>query len=462
MTPANATSTLIGFTNGLYALASSTIGDGSATGGLTISGNGTTTGDAYFAGTLAVTGSSTVSGTFNSVLANNLGSTTLSGSSLFENATSTSFAVTGSSTINGAFNAGGTAYFGGNVGIGTTSPYANLTVWGADTSAGTLSFLVANSASTTNFSIDNAGNGYVAGRFGIGTSTPFANLSINADVGQTPFAVGSSTGSLFIISSSGNVGVGTSTPFSKFAVTNTASAAQSTIAYDATDYANQYVNATGDLFMQASGGDNIYNNDNVWLCTGGSDITVNNCPSGAPSGRGNLIVENKINIGTSTNSAKLGIETQDGTTNFLQIGSTTNQNLFNINANGNVGIGTSTPFAKLAIGPGGAIITTENAVADAGTITISWAQGNQQSVTLGGNRTINFTNYISGEILRLIVCQDATGNRTVTWDSKVMWSGGSAPNLTSTAGYCDLMAMVATNATGTTPIIFGSSVLNFP
>lgn len=43
-TTANATSTLMGFTNGLYALASSTIGNGTAKGGLTIAGNATSTG----------------------------------------------------------------------------------------------------------------------------------------------------------------------------------------------------------------------------------------------------------------------------------------------------------------------------------------------------------------------------------------------------------------------------------
>jgi fibronectin-binding autotransporter adhesin len=42
-TASNATSTLIGFENGLYALASSTIGNGTATGGLTVSGTATST-----------------------------------------------------------------------------------------------------------------------------------------------------------------------------------------------------------------------------------------------------------------------------------------------------------------------------------------------------------------------------------------------------------------------------------
>ncbi|MGC9602818.1 MAG: hypothetical protein ABSE76_03750, partial [Minisyncoccia bacterium] len=66
-TQANATSTLMGFTAGFYALASSTIGNGTQTGGLTISGGATTTGNSSITGTLAVTGNTTLSGTGNSV-----------------------------------------------------------------------------------------------------------------------------------------------------------------------------------------------------------------------------------------------------------------------------------------------------------------------------------------------------------------------------------------------------------
>jgi len=47
--PGNATSTLLNFNGGLTAFASSTIGNGTQTGGLTVSGGATTTGIAYFA-----------------------------------------------------------------------------------------------------------------------------------------------------------------------------------------------------------------------------------------------------------------------------------------------------------------------------------------------------------------------------------------------------------------------------
>jgi hypothetical protein len=50
----------------------------------------------------------------------------------------------------------------GNVGIGTTTPYARLTVWGPDT-ASTSAFVVANSASTTEFAVYDTGNAVLAG-----------------------------------------------------------------------------------------------------------------------------------------------------------------------------------------------------------------------------------------------------------------------------------------------------------
>jgi Chaperone of endosialidase/Domain of unknown function (DUF5011) len=68
------------------------------------------------------------------------------------------------------FNASGAAGVGqdvtfannGYVGIGTTTPYSELTVWGLDT-ASTSAFLVANSASTTEFNVLDNGNATLAG-----------------------------------------------------------------------------------------------------------------------------------------------------------------------------------------------------------------------------------------------------------------------------------------------------------
>jgi hypothetical protein len=51
----------------------------------------------------------------------------------------------------------------GQIGIGTTTSYSALTVWGPDSGASTTAFLVANSASTTEFYISDNGNAVLAG-----------------------------------------------------------------------------------------------------------------------------------------------------------------------------------------------------------------------------------------------------------------------------------------------------------
>ena len=180
----------------------------------------------------------------------------------------------------------------------------------------------------------------------IGGSSVTGNSGQVAYFSGTDTAIGTSTIS---ISAAGNVGVGTTSPFRKFSLVDTVSTAQAAIAYDATRYSELRVDTSGDLNIGASGNDTFFNNDNLWVCTGGS-FTVNGCPSGTPTGQGNLIVENKIGIGTSTPAYKLSIETQDSTTDFLQIASSTAQSIFIVKKDGKVGIGTSTPTTLLSIG----------------------------------------------------------------------------------------------------------------
>jgi len=193
-------------------------------------------------------------------------------------------------------------YATGNVGVGTTSPYAKLAVWGTGTNEGTL-FELVNNASTTIAKFLDGGTGYFLGSIGIGTSTPFRKLSI----------------------------------------TDAVSTAQQSIAYDSTRFTDLLTDASGDFTINPSGNDALLTDDNLWVCTGGS------CPTGEPAGTGNLIVESRLGVGTTTPDTKLTLETQDSTTNFLRVASTTNQNVLVVNANGRVGIGTSTPTQQLSI-----------------------------------------------------------------------------------------------------------------
>jgi hypothetical protein len=311
----------------------------------------------------------------------------------------------------------------------------------------------------------------------------FSSMGGNLYIGTSTDAYATSSPSVLSLLNAGQVGIGTSTPFRKLSVTDTVANAQVAIAYDASRYTQLQTDSTGGFHINPSSGNTGVQVDdgNMLVCAGGS------CPTGLPAGTGNLVVETTLGIGTSTSPFTVEVagtrptlaisDTGSGGTNSkhwvfssqggnLYVGTTTDAyatsspSIISLLNAGNMGLGTSTPWSKLTIGAKGAITTTENQLTDAGTITVSWKDGNQQVVTLGGNRTINFSNYVAGSILRLVVCQDGTGSRTVTWDSNVLWSGGSAPTLTTTANKCDVASFLATGATSTLKML-GTTVLNF-
>lgn len=59
---------------------------------------------------------------------------------------------------------------------------------------------------------------------------------------------------------------------------------------------------------------------------------------------------------------------------------------------------------------------------------IDWSTGDRQKVTLTDNVTFTFSNAKEGQIITLVMTQDATGGRTVTWPATVKWPGGSEPS----------------------------------
>ena len=91
--------------------------------------------------------------------------------------------------------------------------------------------------------------------------------------------------------------------------------------------------------------------------------------------------------------------------------------------------------------------------------TINWdvSAGEYAKVTLGGNRTIaNPTNTVNGGFYILEIIQDATGSRTLSWGSNFVWSGGTAPTLTTTINKRDFIGFICSNGK-----LYGNSILNF-
>ena len=78
------------------------------------------------------------------------------------------------------------------------------------------------------------------------------------------------------------------------------------------------------------------------------------------------------------------------------------------------------------------------ALADGATITPDFADSNNFSVTLAGNRTLaNPSNLTAGQSGSIFVTQDGSGSRTLAYGSYWDFVGGTAPTLTTTASKID-------------------------
>jgi hypothetical protein len=88
------------------------------------------------------------------------------------------------------------------------------------------------------------------------------------------------------------------------------------------------------------------------------------------------------------------------------------------------------------------------ALTDGTTITPDFALGNNFSVTLGGNRTLaNPTNLTAGQSGVIVVTQDATGSRTLTYGSNFKFAGGTSTALSTAANSVDYLCYYVESAT---------------
>ena len=105
------------------------------------------------------------------------------------------------------------------------------------------------------------------------------------------------------------------------------------------------------------------------------------------------------------------------------------------------GIDTAQTFTK---GQRGEI----TALTDGATITPDFADSNNFSVTLGGNRTLaNPTNITAGQSGSIFITQDGTGSRTLAYGSYFDFAGGTAPTLSTTAAAVDRIDYIVRTTT---------------
>jgi hypothetical protein len=149
-----------------------------------------------------------------------------------------------------------------------------------------------------------------------------------------------------------------------------------------------------------------------------------------------------VGIGTTSLANKLDVY---GSAAFGTYGGTS-AGSGNVIVSGDIGIGSTVPAAALDVT--GQVYSRRSALTYASTITVNWQNGNVQSVTLTGNPTITFSNGQDGGRYILIVKQDGTGSRTVTW-SNANWPGGTAPTLTTTASKWDYITFIYNGVSST-------------
>lgn len=87
--------------------------------------------------------------------------------------------------------------------------------------------------------------------------------------------------------------------------------------------------------------------------------------------------------------------------------------------------------------------TLGTATGDGATL-IDWTAGNKFKFTFGAaNETITFTDPTNPCAVQMIIVQDATGSRTITWSGMtIKWHGGTAPTLTTTANGEDIIGFI--------------------
>jgi uncharacterized LabA/DUF88 family protein len=375
-TIANATSTLIGFNAGLYSLASSTIGNGTGAGGLTISGGATTTGNAYFAGNVGIgtTGPEgalhILTGSAGTVTANGsadelvLESTGNAGLSILSANNAENFIMFGDADNNQRgtvgynhpsdymwFSTAGTEAVRinstGNVGIGTTTPTWLLN----PTSATAAQLALSSGAGFSQWVQRNAGGiFYLATTTVAGTATSSASVfSINANgiptfsslagVGCAQFDTSgalSNTGT-----ACGGSGTFSWTPTADGNSTSTRlifgngfiSQASSTFTGGLIANQSTTTNATStNFFATTASSTNLYSSA---LQVDGSTLYVDN-------------VNKRVGIGTTSPWAKLAVNPVAGDANQFVVGSSTATSLV-INNAGNVGFGTTNLTEKMNI-----------------------------------------------------------------------------------------------------------------
>ena len=82
---------------------------------------------------------------------------------------------------------------------------------------------------------------------------------------------------------------------------------------------------------------------------------------------------------------------------------------------------------------------TESTLTDGSTVSWDVSTEDVAKVTLGANRTLGApSNGTTGQFISLLIIQDGTGSRNLTWNAVFEFASDTAPTLTTTANLGDV------------------------
>ena len=175
--------------------------------------------------------------------------------------------------------------------------------------------------------------------------------------------------------------------------------------------------------IKISGADDFQFTANTFTAQSGSSIVV---PDGGLTFGSTAISStaaelNKLD-GATVTTAEINYS------DLATLGTTAASKVFTADANG---------LTKVS----GAVLNTEDTLTDQSTIAWDVIASPVAKVTLAGNRTIaapSGTTPAAGQFVSLLIIQDGTGSRTITWNAVYEFASDTAPTLTTTANLGDV------------------------
>jgi hypothetical protein len=248
---------------------------------------------------------------------------------------------------------------------GAVFPFTSTTNYGVVTNSTTTPIwfkagaMASSSTAYPTLAVQQSGAGPVAtflgGNFGIGTTTPWAQLSVNpvATNGTAPaFAIGSSTGTSLVVTNAGLVGIGTAAPTQSLEIGNGGSLPAAIIRLNDSNDAQQILFANGGtnrFRIRQNGAGLKFESSSATLgrfftFTG---ATLSNGDNGNNAGLSYTTTFNDAAnkyYGLIVNPTNTASAAHSGIADF-QVGGSSK--LF-IDVNGNVGVGSTTPYGLLS------------------------------------------------------------------------------------------------------------------